>query len=174
MSSEAGTRNSGSGSSGLVVALGNGQGSTAVDHARQAVLPEPQIVDQSEARLADKAGALGNACLVGSERRFPCARHHQCLPISFGAQPFGEGAMLTQGQAPAGQVGHNRLAHSRHVIEQRRDQGSCQNVDSPGGDPLLQQPHDRVAAHEIADPHVRHDQDWSLMWVHSSRARSMF
>ncbi len=54
----------------------------AVDHARQLALAETQVVDESEAGLAHKAGAYRNSRQQRRQRRLPRARHDQGLTVS--------------------------------------------------------------------------------------------
>jgi hypothetical protein len=67
--------------------------------------------------------------------------------------------MLAQRELLAGEIDDYALAYPRHVVEERRHHRGCQHVDRPGREALMQQLHDRVAANEIADPHVGHDQN---------------
>ena len=50
-------------------------------------------------------------------------------------------------------------AHAGHIIHQRGTQGGCQEVDGPVRPALPQDADYGVAAHEVADPHIGHDQD---------------
>ena len=143
-------------------ALGQRERGAAVDHARQRLLPRTEIVDEAEPHLAEKAGAHGDAGERRRERRLPGPRHDQRVAITLAAQHVGELAMERPGEALARQVEHDPLAHAGHVVEERRDHGGGQHVDRPVREALLEEPHHRVAAHEIADPHVGHDQDRSL------------
>ncbi len=58
-------------------ALRQRQRAAAVDHARQCLLAEADVVEQAEADLAGEAGALGDAGEERRQRRFPGSRHHQ-------------------------------------------------------------------------------------------------
>jgi hypothetical protein len=68
--------------------------------------------------------------------------------------------MVAQGEALAGQVGDDALAHARHVIEQRCDHRGRQDVDRGVWKSLFQQLNDGMAANEVANPHVRDDENW--------------
>jgi hypothetical protein len=67
--------------------------------------------------------------------------------------------MLGEGEALARQVDHDGLAHARHVVGQRRAEAGREDIDRTLRKPCVEQLHDRMAADEIADPHVGHDQN---------------
>ena len=80
------------------------------------------------------------------------------------AQPVGELPLQRDAEAPARQVGDDRLPHARHVVGERRAQRAADDVDRPLGRLRAQQLHHRMAAHEIPDPDIGDDQDrrWRL------------
>jgi len=127
---------------------------------RESALAEAQIVDQAEAGFTDETGALGNSRERGRQCGFPGPRHNKRSTIPFRPQPLGERAMPADGQAGSRQVDHNSFAHARHIVEKRRDHRGRQHIDGMAWKSLVQQPDDRVAANEVADPHVRHEQNW--------------
>ena len=68
--------------------------------------------------------------------------------------------MLAKAEALARQVDDDGLPHAGHVIGQRRAQGGGQHVDRAIGKSLPRSSlHHRMAAHEIADPHIGDDED---------------
>ena len=67
--------------------------------------------------------------------------------------------LFGQRKPAARQVPDDPRADAGHVIDQRCAQGGHQQIDRPVRPALLQHPHDRVAADEIADPHIGNDQD---------------
>ena len=140
-------------------ALRQRQHGAAIDHARQRALAEPHVVDEAVAPLSEPAGALRNASEERRQRGLPGARHDQYAAIALAPQPGRQGALLGKREASAREVHHNGLAQPRHVVGQRRAQGGRQHVNRPRRETRLQEFHDRVAAHEVADPHVRHDQN---------------
>jgi hypothetical protein len=121
---------------------------------------EAQIVDQAEAALADETGPAGNSGEPGRQRGFPGPRHDQRLTVLFRPQPLGECAMVAQGEALAGQVSNDALAHAWHVVEQRCDHRGRQDIDRGAWKSLFQQLNDGMAANEVANPHVRDDENW--------------
>src|SRR5262249_50745661 len=60
-------------------------------------------------------------------------------------------------------VEHDALADARHVVDERRHHGGSQHIDRPPGKTGAEQANDRVTAHEVADPHVRHDKDGAVV-----------
>src|SRR5262249_55064430 len=142
------------------LALGQGERGAPIGHAREPALAETQIVDQAEAAFAHEAGAAGEASERWRRAGFPGPRPDGRLAIPFRPQPMGERAMLAQGETLARQVDDDALAHTRHIVEQRRDHRGRQDVDRGAWKSLLQQLNDGVAANEVADPHVGHDQNW--------------
>ncbi len=50
-------------------------------------------------------------------------------------------------------------ADARHVIDQRRAEGGHQQIDGAVRPALLEDTHNGMAADEVADPHIGHDQD---------------
>ena len=135
------------------------QGGAAVDHARQCLFARTQVIDQAVPHFADKAGADGNARQRRGERRLPGPRHDQRIAITLGAQAGGERAVERQGEALARQVEHDAVADAGHVVEEGRHHGRGQHVDRAAREPLIEEADHAVAAHEIADPHIGHDQD---------------
>src|SRR5262249_466292 len=119
-----------------------------------------QIVDQAEAAFADETGTAGNSGERGRQRGFPGPWHDQRSAVSFRPQPLGECTMVAQGEMFARQVSDDPLAHAWHVVEQRCDHRSGQDINRGGWKSLLQQLNDGVAANEVANPHVRDNQNW--------------
>ncbi len=136
-----------------------GKGDATVDHARKLALAEAQIVDEAEPPFAEHPGAHWDAGKAGRERRLPLARHHQCLAVALQAQPRRKRPVFGEGQAIARQVADDPFAHARHVVEQRRGRFGGEQVDRAVGFARLDEPHDRMATHEVAEPHVRDDED---------------
>ena len=130
-----------------------------VDEAGQRLLAPAPSVDQPEPGLADKTHPFRNTGQRRRDGRFPGAGQDQRGAVvprpQLGRQP----PLPGHRQPAARQVPDDAGAHARHVIDQRGAQGGGQEVDGPVRPALLQHPHDRVAAHEIADPHIGNDQD---------------
>jgi hypothetical protein len=78
--------------------------------------------------------------------------------------------LLGKRQPAARQVGDNRLPDARHVVGKRRTERRRQEIDRPIGKALAQHLHHRMAADEVADPHIRHDQDRTRVLRASRRA----
>jgi hypothetical protein len=67
--------------------------------------------------------------------------------------------MLLIGEALARQIDHDGLPQLGHVVGKRRAQAGRKHIHRARGEAGLQQFHDTMAAHEIANPHVRHEQN---------------
>ena len=130
-----------------------------VDEAGQGLLAPAHPVDQPESGLAEKAHALGDTGQRRRNRGLPGAGQDEGGSIAPGAQFGCETPLLGQRKPAAGQVPDDPGADARHVIDQRRAQGGHQQVDRAVRPALLQDPHHRMAADEIADPHIGNDQD---------------
>src|SRR6185312_10374496 len=71
--------------------------------------------------------------------------------------------VLFIGKPAARNIVDDRFANPRHVIGHRGAKRGADNVDRPVRKALLQHLHDRMAAHEVADPDVRHQQNRPLV-----------
>src|SRR5262249_42103754 len=81
-----------------------------VDHAGQLLLAPAQVVEQTEAELADEASPLRDAGEERRERGLPGPQHDQRRAVALGPQPVGERLVLTQRQPTARQVAYDALA----------------------------------------------------------------
>jgi hypothetical protein len=134
-----------------------------IDHPGQRFFPAAQVIDETEPHFADKGGAAWNSGEKRRQRGFPGARHDQGVAVALGAQEVGEGAVLGKREALSGKVEHEALADPRHVVDKRRHRPGGQHVDRSLGKTLAQHANDRVAADEVADPHVGHDKDGTVV-----------
>jgi hypothetical protein len=136
-----------------------------IDHARQGALATAQVVDQSVAQLSKESGSQRNSGKPRCKRGLPGPQHDQRLHVMLIAQNVGELEITCQRQASPRQIEHHCLANARHVIGQRRTQGRAEDVDCEVRVLGVQHFHHRVAAHEIADPHIRNDQHRRGLWI---------
>ena len=83
----------------------------------------------------------------------------QRLAVPFRPQPLSECAMVAQGETLARQVSDDTLAHAGHVVEQRCDHRGRQDIDRGTWKSLFQQLNDGMAANEVANPHVRDNEN---------------
>ena len=83
-------------------------------------------------------------------------------------------ALSCNSKTAAGQVSDDCPANPGHVVGERRAQGAADDIDGPVRILRAQQPDDRMAADEIADPHERDDHHRSSglieLVAHGSRA----
>ena len=123
--------------------------------------PQRRSLSRPKRDFADEAGALRDAGEQRRQRRLPGARHDQGVAVAFARAAAPASARCwAKARRLRGRSHDDALAHARHVVEQRRDH-SAWSARRPGGcgKRALQQLDHRVAAHEIADPHVGHEQD---------------
>ena len=139
--------------------LRQGEGDETVDHALELALAPAHVVDQEKARLAGKAGAFGDAGEERRQRRLPGARHHQSGAVMLGAQALRQRPVLRQRQLSARQIRRQCPCARPACNRAGARTGGGEEIDRPVGEARFQELHHRMAAHEIADPHVRDDQD---------------
>ena len=96
--------------------------------------------------------------MKGASAAFQVRGMTRACAVSLRTQPLRQRAMLAQREPPARQIRHDPLADPGHVVEQWRHHGGGQHVDGGRRVSSLQQLDDAMAADEIADPHVRHEQ----------------
>ena len=138
---------------------GQRQSGALVDHAWALALAEAQVVEEEETHLPEPSDPLRNARQERRQRSLPGARHDQRGAVVLALQPLRQRRVLIVGEPPARQVDHDRLAQFGHVVGQRGAQCRREHVHRARGKSRFQQLHDAVAAHEVADPHVRHEQN---------------
>src|SRR6202011_3471659 len=85
------------------------------------------------------------------------------MGISFRLELARKGAMSAECELFSRQISYDALANARHVIEKGSHHRSRKHVDCKAWISLSQQPDDRMAADKVADPHVRHDQNWTAI-----------
>ena len=68
-------------------------------------------------------------------------------------------ALLAERQPLPWHVPDDALADPRHVVDERGAERGGEHVHRPVGKPPAQELNHGVAADEVADPHVRHQQD---------------
>ena len=130
-----------------------------VDKARQRLLAPAHPVDQSERGLAEEADPFRDAGERGRNRRLPGAGQDQRGSIAPGPQFRRERPLTGHCKPAAWQVRNDPRADARHVIDQGRAERGDQQVDRPVRPARLEHAHHRMAADEVADPHIGNDQD---------------
>jgi hypothetical protein len=123
------------------------------------LLVPADVVDEREAEFSEYAGALRNSREPHRHRGLQLARHHERDAVILLAQTPREREVFRERRPPARNVEGDRLSHARHEGGQRRGQLGGQHIHWPARKPRVEQTHDRVAANEVADPHIGHDQD---------------
>lgn len=132
-----------------------------VDEARLPLFAPSHRVDEAEPHLAKEADPFRDARQRRRESGLPGPRQHQRGGVVPAAKLGREGLLLGQRQPAARQVEHDPGANIGHIIDQRGAKPGCQKVDRPVRPALAEHPDHGVAAHEIADPNIGHDEDRS-------------
>jgi hypothetical protein len=130
-----------------------------IDHARALALAEAQIVQEAKAHLPEPADPLRDAGQKRRQRGLPSARHDQRGAVVPFAEALRQRGVLGVGKALARKVDDDGLPQFGHVVGERRAERGREDVHGAGRKSGFQKLHDRVAAHEVADPHVRDDQN---------------
>ena len=130
-----------------------------VDETGQGLFAPAPSIEQAEPGFPDKTYPLRNSGQRRRNRRFPGSGQHQRGAVLVGPELAGEPPLLGNRQPASWQVPDDASTDSGHIIDQRGTERCHQDIHGPVRPALLQYPHHGVATDEVADPHVRHDQD---------------
>ena len=137
--SSAGTTSSGSGHSAGSGAPGRqGERGALVDHARQALTVVADVVEDAEAHLADEAGAFSDIrAMNGASAALKVSGNTRTWPYFSAAQALASSRWVENASRRRGRSSDDRLAHARHVVDQRRVIGRGEDVDRRAKGPAI-------------------------------------